>query len=71
MIETPATEPKLPSAVCDQGPGRALRSLVGRRLRANGCRLMMRSPKRIEQPLPSRDMSYSRLCPEMTRIEVR
>ena len=45
-------------------------SFVGRRLRAIG-QQMSRSLKRVEQPLPSPDMSYSRLSPELMRIEVR
>ena len=46
-------------------------SFVGRRLRAIGRRLMTRSPKRIEQPLPSPDTSYSRLSRDVMRIEAR
>ena len=72
MIDTSATEPEtfrrplvtrdLAVRVC---------SLVGRRLRSIGRRLMTRSPDRIEQPLPPPDVCYSRLSPEVMRIEVR
>ena len=45
-------------------------SFVGRRLRAIG-QQMSRSLKRVEQPLPSPDMSYSRLSRDVMRIEAR
>ena len=45
-------------------------SFVGRRLRAIG-QQMSRSLKRVEQPLPSPDMSYSRLSRDVKRIEAR
>jgi hypothetical protein len=72
MIETSATESKVfrrPLAARDSAVNFC--SLVGRRLRAIGRRLMTRSPKRIEQPLPSPDTSYSRLSRDVMRIEAR
>jgi hypothetical protein len=72
MTETSAAEPKAfrrPLAARDLAV--YFSSLVGSRLRAIGRRLMTRSLKRIEQPLPFPDMSYSRLSPEVMRIEVR
>jgi len=46
-------------------------SFVGRRLRAIGRQQMSRFLKRIEQTLPSPDMSYSRLSRDVMRIEAR
>jgi len=46
-------------------------SFVGRRLRVIGRQQMSRFLKRIEQTLPSPDMSYSRLSRDVMRIEAR
>ena len=46
-------------------------SFVGRCLGALGRQRMSRSLKRVEQPLPSPDMSYSRLSRDVKRIEAR
>ena len=46
-------------------------SFVGRRLRAIGRQQMSRFLKRIEQTLPSPDMSYSWLSRDVMRIEAR
>ena len=46
-------------------------SFIGPRLGAIGRQRMSRSLKRIEQPLPSPDMSYRRLSRDVMRIEAR
>jgi hypothetical protein len=71
MIKTAATEPETVRRSLTTRPGVHFSSLVGRLLRAIGCRPTTRSLKHIERPLPSPDMSYSRLSPELMRIEVR
>jgi hypothetical protein len=72
MIETSATEPETcRQPLATRNLAVYFCSLVGERLRAIGRRLMTRSPKRIEQPLPFPDISYSQLSPKVMRIEVR